>query len=67
MTYTNDEIIEILTSRHFKRLEKKLLELHLPQLVYIAVSKQFRYLENDLKKAFSYNDEDLHFFLTGEK
>ena len=60
---TQDEIIKTITARHFKRLESKLLELNLPQLVYIAVSKEFRFLENDLIKGLSFQDEDLKDFL----
>ena len=45
-----DEIIEAVVCRHFKKLEGKLLELNLPQLAYIAISKEFRWLEADLKK-----------------
>lgn len=56
---TDDEIIETLTRRHFKRLEAQLLELELPSLVYIAVSRSFRWMEADLKKAFAYKGEDL--------
>jgi len=64
---TNDEIVEILVARHFKKLEAKLLELNLPRLVYMAVSKEFRWLESDLKKALSFQGDDLKYFLTGEK
>lgn len=60
---TNDEIVEQITARHFKRLESKLLELNLPQLVYIAISKEFRFLEQDLKKGLSYQGNDLDDFL----
>jgi len=57
---TQDQIIETITARHFKRLESKLLELDLPQLAYIAISKEFRFLENDLKKGLTFQDEDLN-------
>lgn len=60
---TNDEIVEQITARHFKRLESKLLELNLPKLVYIAISKEFRFLEQDLKKGLAYQDKDLDEFL----
>lgn len=63
---TDDEIIETLVGRHFKRLEAKLLQLNLPDLVYIAISKQFRYLEKDLKIALAMQCDDLKKFLTGE-
>jgi len=56
---TTDEIIEHIAGRHFKRLESKLLELSLPTLVYSAISKEFRYLETDLKKALTFQDDDL--------
>lgn len=62
----NDEIIEQLVGRHFKRLESRLLELNLPSLVYSAISKEFRFLESDLKNAMAYNDEDLNNLLTGK-
>lgn len=62
---TNDEIVEHITRRHFKRLESKLLELNLPQLAYIAISKEFRFMESDLKKALTYQDDDLKNLLTG--
>lgn len=64
---TNDEIVEILVGRHFKKLESRLLELNLPSLVYITISKEFRWLETDLKKALSFQGDDLKYFLTGEK
>ena len=64
---TNDEIVETLVSRHFKKLESRLLELNLPSLVYITISKEFRWLETDLKKALSFQGDDLKYFLTGEK
>ena len=60
---TTDEIVEQITARHFKRLESKLLELNLPQLVYIAISKEFRFLEQDLKKGLAYQGKDLDDFL----
>ena len=60
---TTDEIVEQITARHFKRLESKLLELNLPQLVYIAISKEFRFLEQDLKKGLAYQGNDLDDFL----
>ena len=60
---TNDEIIETITARHFKKLESKLLELNLPQLAYAAISKEFRWLESDLKKGLVYQDKDLMHFL----
>ena len=63
---TTDEIIEHITGRHFKRLESKLLELSLPTLVYSAISKEFRYLENDLKNALSFQGDDLKNVLTKE-
>lgn len=56
---TNDEIIEQITARHFKRLESRLLELNLPQLAYIAISKEFRFLEKDLKEALTFIGDDL--------
>jgi len=59
----NDEIVEQITARHFKRLESKLLELNLPQLAYIAISKEFRFLEQDLKKGLAYQGKDLDDFL----
>jgi hypothetical protein len=64
---TNDEIVEILVARHFKKLESRLLELNLPSLVYITISKEFRWLESDLKKGLSFQGDDLKYFLTGEK
>ena len=63
---TNDEIISILVARHFKKLESKLLELNLPKLAYAAISKEFRWLESDLKKGLVYQDEDLMHFLKKE-
>lgn len=62
---TNDEIVEHITRRHFKRLESKLLELNLPQLAYIAISKEFRFLEKDLKDALTVIGDDLKNVLTG--
>lgn len=62
---TNDEIVEHITRRHFKRLESKLLELNLPQLAYIAISKEFRFMEKDLKEALTFQGEDLKNILTG--
>lgn len=56
---TNDEIVEQITARHFKRLESRLLELNLPQLAYIAISKEFRFLEKDLKEALTFIGDDL--------
>ena len=56
---TTDEIITHITARHFKKLEGKLLELNLPQLVYIAISKECRFLEEDLKKGLTYQGNDL--------
>jgi len=64
---TTDEIIEQITSRHFKRLESKLLELDLPRLAYVAISKEFRWLESDLKKGLIFQDEDLNSLLTEKK
>lgn len=64
---TNDEIVEIIVARHFKKVESRLLELNLPSLVYITISKEFRWLETDLKKALAYQDDDLKNFLTGGK
>lgn len=61
---TNDEIVEHITRRHFKRLESKLLELNLPQLAYIAISKEFRFLEKDLKEALTVIGDDLKNVLT---
>lgn len=61
---TNDEIVEHITRRHFKRLESKLLELNLPQLAYIAISKEFRFLEKDLKDALTVIGDDLKNVLT---
>ena len=63
---TNEEIIEILVARHFKKLESKLLELNLPQLAYAAISKEFRWLESDLKKGLVFQDADLMHFLKRE-
>lgn len=60
---TQEEIVSFLTCRHFKRLEKKLIELALPTLVYIAISKEFRFLEEDLKKALAFQGDDLNDFL----
>ena len=60
---TNDEIVEQITARHFKRLESKLLELNLPQLAYIAISKEFRFLEQDLKKGLNYQGNDFDEFM----
>jgi len=60
---TTDEIITHITARHFKKLESKLLELNLPQLAYIAISKEFRFLEEDLKKGLTYQEKDLDNFL----
>ena len=64
---TNDEIVEHITRRHFKRLESKLLELNLPQLAYIAISKEFRFLEKDLKEALTVIGDDLKNVLTEDK
>lgn len=64
---TDDEIIETLTRRHFKRLEAQLLELDLPKLSYIAISRSFRWLEADLKKALSYQKDDLKKVLTDKE
>jgi len=50
---SNDEIIRIVVAKHFKKLESKLLEIKLPQLAYIAISKEFRWLESDLKKGIA--------------
>mgnify|MGYP003321519714 CR=1 FL=1 len=61
---TTDEIVERITGRHFKRLESKLIELKLPRLVYMTISKEFRFLEQDLKKALSFEGEDLTNILT---
>ena len=63
---TNDEIIETITARHFKKLESKLLELNLPQVVYITISKEFRWLESDLKKGIAYQGTDLDILLKKE-
>lgn len=63
---TNDEIVEHIIRRHFKRLESKLLELNLPQLAYIAISKEFRFMEKDLKEALTFQGEDLKNILTGQ-
>ena len=60
-------MIEQITARHFKKLESKLLELNLPQLAYIAISKEFRYLEDDFKKAFSFVGKDLDEFMKNMK
>ena len=46
-----DEIISNIVSRHFKRLEGFLLDLNLPRLAYVSISKEFHFLENDLKEA----------------
>ena len=62
-----DEIISEMTARHFKRLESRLLELDLPSLAYVAISREFRHLENDLKKALAFQGEDLKNILTGGK
>lgn len=59
---TTDEVVSELTARHFKRLEAKLLEIKLPSLVYSAISKEFRHLEEDLKKALAYQDKDFNDF-----
>ena len=59
MAETNDEIIQQVVARHFKKLENKLLELHVPQLAYIAISKEFRWLESDLKKHIAAGVSDL--------
>lgn len=56
---TNDEIVSQIVARHFKKLESKLLELNLPQLVYAAISKEFRWLESDLKNALDFQGKDL--------
>lgn len=64
---TDDEIIETLTRRHFKRLEAQLLELDLPKLSYIAISRSFRWLEADLKKALAFHGEDLKKVLTDKE
>lgn len=64
---TQEEIISFITCRHFKRLEKKLLELSLPALVYIAISKEFRFLEADLKRALTFQGDDLDEFLRKEE
>ena len=63
---TDDEIISKIVSRHFKRLEGYLLDLNLPRLAYIAISKEFRFLEEDLQKAMTYQGEDLKNLLTKE-
>lgn len=64
---TNDEIISLTVARHFKKLESKLLELDLPDRAFVLVSKEFRWLEQDLKNNIAYNDEDLNNFLKGIK
>ena len=61
---TNDEIISKIVRRHFKRLESYLLDLNLPRLAYIAISKEFRFMEDDLQKAMAYQGEDLKNLLT---
>ena len=48
---TYDEIITKIVSKHFKRLEGFLLDLNLPRLAYVSISKEFRFLEDDLKDA----------------
>ena len=59
---TYNEIIERITARHFKKLESMLIELKLPKLVFVSISKEFRYLEGDLKSAIkekrSHDDEN---------
>lgn len=64
---TNDEIIERIVSRHFKRLEGFLVELNLPRLVYVSISKEFRFLEQDLKNGLTFQGEDLDYILNNEK
>ena len=56
---TNDEIIEKIMAKHFKRLEGYLVELNLPRLAYLAISKEFRFLEKDLKDGLAFQNEDL--------
>ena len=48
---TYDEIVTGIVSRHFKRLEGFLLDLKLPKLAYVSISKEFRFLEDELKEA----------------
>lgn len=64
---TNDEIITKIVTRHFKRLESFLLDLNLPRLAYVSISKEFHFLEKDLKDALSFQEEDLNSLLTEEK
>jgi len=61
---TDEEIVKQIVGRHFKRLESKLLELNLPRLVYITISKEFRFLENDLSDALIFQGDDLQNLLT---
>ena len=63
---TNDEIITKIVSRHFKRLESFLLDLNLPRLAYVSISKEFHFLENDLKDALTFQGDDLKNVLTKE-
>lgn len=61
---TDEEIVKQIVGRHFKRLESKLLELNLPRLVYITISKEFRFLEKDLSDALVFQGDDLQNLLT---
>ena len=63
---TTDEIISKIVSRHFKRLEGYLLDLNLPRLAYVSISKEFHFLENDLKESLAFQDDDLKNVLTKE-
>lgn len=63
---TTDEIISNIVSRHFKKLEGFLLDLNLPRLAYVSISKEFRFLEKDLKDALTFQGDDLKNVLTKE-
>lgn len=43
-----DTIIRKNISRHFKRLAERLNEIDTPTIIMEAISKEFRFLENDL-------------------
>ena len=64
---TNDEIIERIVKRHFKKLEGFLLDLNLPRLAYVAISKEFRFMEQDLKESLTFQGDDLNYVLNNER
>jgi len=45
-----ETIISRNISRHFSKLKEKLIEVNTAQIVIDAISKEFRFLEKDLKE-----------------